>query len=246
MTRPRPRLLVSVRDPGEARAAVTGGADLIDIKEPAHGPLGMADPGTIRRIVHAVNGARPVSVALGELHQFSAVRLPGGVRYAKLGLAAAPSDWREQLVSAFQVVQGVQPIAGSYADHHRVDAPSVDDVLDWAIQNQAAGLLIDTAIKDGRTLFDWLSDDQLSRIVGRAHGAGLLIALAGSLRVDLLPRCCRLATDVIAVRGAACLEGERTSGISPDRIRDLVESIASHSASAGHCEDRPAGRALAL
>ena len=37
------RLLVSVRNASEARAAINGGADVIDIKEPDHGPLGMAD-----------------------------------------------------------------------------------------------------------------------------------------------------------------------------------------------------------
>src|SRR5262249_6225382 len=46
-----PRLLVSVRDVREAEAALAGGADLIDIKEPAHGPLGRADDAVIEFIV---------------------------------------------------------------------------------------------------------------------------------------------------------------------------------------------------
>ena len=40
--RAKPKLLVSVRSADEARAALAGGADLIDVKEPAHGPLGAA------------------------------------------------------------------------------------------------------------------------------------------------------------------------------------------------------------
>jgi len=34
------RLLVSVRDASEARAALAGGAGIIDAKEPLNGPLG--------------------------------------------------------------------------------------------------------------------------------------------------------------------------------------------------------------
>ncbi|GIS63269.1 MAG: hypothetical protein CM1200mP2_54940 [Planctomycetaceae bacterium] len=37
-------LLVSVRSGQEARAAIEGGCAVLDVKEPAHGPLGMAGP----------------------------------------------------------------------------------------------------------------------------------------------------------------------------------------------------------
>ena len=37
-------LLVSVRSAEEARAALAGGATVIDIKEPDRGPLGRAEP----------------------------------------------------------------------------------------------------------------------------------------------------------------------------------------------------------
>ena len=39
-----PQLLVSVRNATEAAAAVLGGADILDVKEPANGPLGRGRP----------------------------------------------------------------------------------------------------------------------------------------------------------------------------------------------------------
>src|SRR5205807_1071510 len=60
------RLLVSVRSPDEALAAIKGGADIIDVKEPAHGPLGRADAAVWRAVREAVPPSIPVSVALGE------------------------------------------------------------------------------------------------------------------------------------------------------------------------------------
>src|SRR5690242_4202542 len=69
-------LLVSVRSPAEAVAALEGGAALIDVKEPSRGPLGRADEDTITAIVQTVAGRRPVSVALGELLDHSEPRPP--------------------------------------------------------------------------------------------------------------------------------------------------------------------------
>jgi len=60
------RLLVSVRDRSEAIAAVDGGADIVDVKEPDRGALGFAGERTICDVLHAVSGSAPVSAALGE------------------------------------------------------------------------------------------------------------------------------------------------------------------------------------
>lgn len=81
-----PRLLVSVRSADEALAALCGGVDIIDVKEPFRGPLGMADDEVIRSVAEQVfnehpriklpfgaddplEGRRPraFSIALGEL-----------------------------------------------------------------------------------------------------------------------------------------------------------------------------------
>ena len=42
------RLLVSVRSAAEARAALSGGADIIDAKEPSLGSLGAVGPLALR------------------------------------------------------------------------------------------------------------------------------------------------------------------------------------------------------
>ena len=50
------RLLVSVRSAAEAEAALTGGASVIDVKEPTRGALGRADDGVIADVIGAVAG----------------------------------------------------------------------------------------------------------------------------------------------------------------------------------------------
>src|SRR5262245_58070807 len=101
--RDRPGLLVSVRSADEALAAVAGGADVIDIKEPNRGPLGAADHQTIADIVRAVDNRAPVTAAMGELvdllPMLSTNRcepMPAGVALAKIGLSQCRSlnNWR--------------------------------------------------------------------------------------------------------------------------------------------------------
>jgi len=60
-------LLVSVRDAAEAAAALEGGAAIIDVKEPRHGPLGAADPEAIAAVAQVVGSRRPWTMACGEL-----------------------------------------------------------------------------------------------------------------------------------------------------------------------------------
>src|SRR5207237_9523523 len=60
------RLLVSVRGPLEARAALAGGADVIDAKDPACGALGAVSAERLAAIRRTVGAARPVSAALGD------------------------------------------------------------------------------------------------------------------------------------------------------------------------------------
>src|SRR5690242_18461623 len=67
LSQPLMKLLVSVRSAAEAQAALTGGASLIDVKEPARGSLGRADAATLTDVLRMVAGRRPVSAALGEL-----------------------------------------------------------------------------------------------------------------------------------------------------------------------------------
>ena len=63
------RLLISVRNAFEAENALAGGADLIDIKEPANGSLGPADVSKGHEIASVVRGRRPLSAAWGAVRR---------------------------------------------------------------------------------------------------------------------------------------------------------------------------------
>src|SRR5256885_10690426 len=94
------QLLISVAGPAEARAALRGGADVIDAKDPWRGALGPVSVQRLAAIRAAVAGARPLSAAVGDATSEDAVAgsvaaaLSVGVAFVKLGLAGVTSEAR--------------------------------------------------------------------------------------------------------------------------------------------------------
>lgn len=219
----RPGLLVSVRSAAEARSALAGGADLIDVKEPTRGPLGRADDATIREVVGAVEGRRPVSAALGEWRDDRAEPIPSGLTFVKWGLAGYRSEWLKAVANV-RMTTIAGPVLVAYADWERADSPPPEALVELACQQAFAVFLIDTAVKDGTTLLDWVGASRLKALCDRLRAGGVRIALAGSLDTHGIRGLLDLRPDWFAVRGAACIGG-REGTVCPDRVRALRNII---------------------
>ena len=230
-------LLISVRTAGETAAALAGGADIIDAKEPTNGALGSVTPETLRAIDQSVPTDRPLSVALGDARsvagvwaQMSALPLARRSRaYVKVGLAGvATAPERRTLLAAAAHAAAAHPaglrlIPVAYADDEGGE-PLAREILTEAVRIGAAGVLLDTARKDGRTLLDWWPEARLREWVRAVQGDGLKAALAGSLGVAELRRVVVLEPDVVGVRGAACAGG-RSGSVEAGRVRSLAGVI---------------------
>ena len=234
-----PQLLVSVRSAQEAEAALAGGADVIDVKEPGRGPLGRAVDTVLRAVLVAVAGRRPVSAALGELGELvedgGVSSLAAGLSFVKWGLAGtAGLDWRRTFLTrtrqlARDDAASTRAVIAAYADAERAAAPPVEDVADFACRLAGGILLLDTFDKspvsatDRRlTLLDWLSVDAVTTLCQRCRAAGVRIALAGSLGAGEIRQLLPARPDWFAVRGAACTAGDRGQEIDADRVRELA------------------------
>ena len=244
-----PKLLVSVRSATEAKLALQGGASIIDIKEPTQGPLGRADALTIAEIAQVVQNAtgkqavaRPttLSVAMGELAELEQLSesqrnnwLPAGDWYVKIGLAGeADSDrWGDRLAAMFQYFSHARPVPVAYWDAQKINAPSPQAVLDWAIKHQSAAWLIDTADKTGQGLFENENDlPALTHLLKQAHGHGLPVALAGRLVGQSFDAAAELAKEpygpaIIGVRTAACHQQQRDGVICSKAVGELSERL---------------------
>jgi (5-formylfuran-3-yl)methyl phosphate synthase len=235
------RLLVSVRSGAEVAAALAGGADIIDAKEPARGSLGAVDGVTLAEIAAAVPPRVPLSVALGDLRgadeverAIAAVGVGGRWRsaYLKAGFAGVSEESQVRLVIrrmagiARTLVGRPQVVAVAYADHRLAVTLSPTTIAELAAEGGATGVLLDTWTKDGRSLFDWISPSVLKDWVNAVRSRRLLAAVAGSLHAASIPTVLRTEPDIVGIRGAAC-DGGRSGVVSPSRVRAIRSAIGS-------------------
>jgi uncharacterized protein (UPF0264 family) len=228
-------LLVSVRNGEEARAALAGGADLVDVKEPSRGSLGAADEAVWLEVLRAVASKVPTSVALGELCSDAAdadIECVAGFDFAKVGLAGCggsagwPRDWANLLS---RLPRSVTPVAVVYADWRAACAPPPDEIIDHARRLACGAVLFDTFDKSRGDLTVHMGAAELSQLVGAVHDRSMLAVLGGSLGAATIPCVMSFGPDYIAVRGAVC-HGTRTGTIDERLVRELAELIDCHNA----------------
>jgi (5-formylfuran-3-yl)methyl phosphate synthase len=230
------QLMISVVSAEEARQAILGGATLLDIKNPAEGSLGAQAPRMIREIKEICPRRIQVSAALGDMPN-----LPGtaalaalgaascGVDYVKVGLHGPRSD--AEAIGLLREVQdavrqfSTSVIAAAYADHHRAGTLDPRRLPDIAASSGVQGCLVDTAIKDGRTLLDFIGPGELRSIAMQAHSSGLLFACAGALRRQDLALLETAEVDIAGLRTAVCRDGLRNGPLETDRVRILIETV---------------------
>jgi uncharacterized protein (UPF0264 family) len=232
----RPGLLVSVRDPSEALAALAGGAHVIDVKEPNRGSLGAADGAIIAAVVRAVEGRVPVTAAAGELIDLTGTTLtplPEGLSLFKIGLAgcrAMPdwiSRWQQTSNSLWPHHHAAKhAVAVVYADWQTANAPQPVEVLHAAVDLGCPALLIDTWDKSSGSLFDHWPAGELNVFLNSVRLHNLTLVLAGSLTGESFTAATKLLPDLLAVRTAACDAG-RGGTVSRDRVAALREMIKS-------------------
>ena len=226
----------------EARGALRGGCDILDVKEPLRGPLGMADVSVINqaarqaRAWNKLTGNVPTTAALGEtadwIDRVDYPVLPADVEIVKLGPArlALRDDWRQafrHVRRRFEEAAGrrLQWVAVCYADWTRASAPPPEAVFQAAAEDDLAGVLIDTFIKDGTSVLHLLDDHQLAHISNSVRESGRWLAVAGSLSIELVPELIDLCPDVIAVRSSVCRGRRRNGPISVDAVRQFKRAI---------------------
>jgi (5-formylfuran-3-yl)methyl phosphate synthase len=231
------RLMISVISAQEAREAMSGGAVLLDVKNPEEGSLGAHPPRVIREIKEAASENIEISVAIGDMPY-----LPGTAALAALGAASCGADYIKvglhgpcSETEAIALVREVKKatggdsisiIAAGYADYSRIGALDPRCLPRIAKEAGIQGCLIDTAIKDGNTLFDYIKAEGLSALAQQAHAQGLLFSAAGALRAEHLPLLRNAGVDIAGLRTAVCRNYQRRGPLDPALVRNLINEFA--------------------
>ncbi|MFT3666132.1 (5-formylfuran-3-yl)methyl phosphate synthase [Piscinibacter sp.] len=222
------RLLVSVRSVAEALLAARGGADFIDLKEPARGALGGLPEDTLRAIVPALRAhghAQPVSATIGDLAPGEQAEILArvrrvaacGVDIVKVGIERGPGAGA--LLRA--LARSGTPLVPVFIADRGLDERAVALALGLGF----AGVMLDTADKRGGSLFDALPAAAIARFVATARAAGVMVGLAGALRREQAGRIAALAPDFAGFRGAVCAGGERGAALDAGRLQTLAAAM---------------------
>ncbi|MCJ7639738.1 MAG: (5-formylfuran-3-yl)methyl phosphate synthase [Euryarchaeota archaeon] len=231
------KVLISPKDEFEAKAAVNGGADIIDVKNPDEGSLGANFPWVIRQIRSLVPPSIEVSATIGDFPH-----LPGSASLAALGAAVSGANYvkvglkgsktRDEAIFLMQHVTRTvkeydiktKVVLAGYADYHR--AATLDPFLlpEVARSADCDVVMVDTFIKDGKSLFDFMDEAACKRFIDKGHTKDLDVALAGSIKLPEIPILKRIGADIIGIRGAACSHGDRLTGtIQVENVRALMD-----------------------
>lgn len=226
------KLLVSPINVEEAKIARLGGADIIDVKNPKEGSLGANFPWMIKAVKKAA-GSIPVSATIGDFNY-----KPGTASLAALGATVAGAEYikvglydiktKEQamhmLINVVRAVKGFdrkkKVVAAGYSDYARIDSISPLELPKIGAMAGVDVVMVDTGIKDGRSTFEFLTEQELRQFVSSAKSHGLKTAIAGTIKFEDMPLLKRISPDIIGVRGCVC-GGDRNSTI----IKGLVERL---------------------
>jgi len=237
------RLLVSIKHANELEDAIYGGADIIDIKDPSKGSLGLPDLEILKNIVTKIKDLNTnnieISIAGGDIKSYdhslkyiAYTTASLNINYFKIGLAM-PSRGLAEFVSreiskVLKLFNTTKLVLVGYADYSRIESIEPLEIINIAKNVRADVVMIDTYIKDGKSTFNFLSKNYLQEFVKEAHRKGLLTALAGSLKKQHISNAIKLGFDIIGVRGAVC-KGNRRGFISKELVAELKKAIKYYS-----------------
>jgi (5-formylfuran-3-yl)methyl phosphate synthase len=217
-------MLASVADAAEAGIALIEGADIIDLKDPAHPPLGAPDLATIHAAVAAVARRRPVSAVAGgpelpppDIAAAAETLLRAGVDYVKLGLV--PETAKATVEALRPLATKVNLVAVLFAD-----LPHDFSLLGLLASAGFKGAMLDTAMKGGLRLLDHIDIPGLKRFVDLCHDTKLMAGLAGSLQPPDVARLLPLDPDILGFRGTLCVGHKRTQRIDAAQVK-LVRAL---------------------
>ncbi|HEX6961115.1 MAG TPA: (5-formylfuran-3-yl)methyl phosphate synthase [Lacipirellula sp.] len=223
-----PQLLISVRNAEEAAAALVGGADWIDLKEPDRGALGAVDASVAQDVVACIDGRASISAAGGELRDWTdgsarSLLEIGGIQVLKLGLSGLRDrPWQNEWLAAKREIEaaGKELAAVVYADEAAAASPPWNEILHMASDSACRWILIDTFDKQARSIFDCTSDSELRQLFESARRGGCTVVAAGRLDLTAISRLPVHLLNIVGVRGAAC-EGGRSGAVCRRRVAEL-------------------------
>ena len=228
-------LMVSVQNLPEALEAEQGGADIVDVKNLQEALVGSGHPNIVKEVRAAIPADKHVSVTLGVVPNQAgtvamAVYAAAVLNATSVKVGFMKTDYETAVDTLRQARQALAEsktklIGSLFADNPLYDGLDPSLMVQLAQEGQCDGFLIDTLTKDGRNLFDFLSEAELRQMVFRGKELGMSTALSGHLRMQDLDELARINPDIVGVRGAVCSSGERQQAVAREAVATFKHEL---------------------
>ncbi len=229
-------LMVSVQNLYEAKQALKGGADIVDVKNLQEALVGSAHPNVVKEIRTEVPSAHHASVTLGVVPDqigtvAMAVYAAGSLEATSVKVGFMVREYEvalETLLASKEALKGTSTklIGSLFADNTLYDGGLDPNLMvKLAKEGQCDGFLIDTLVKDGRNLFDFIPEERLKEMVNEGKEVGMSTALSGHLKMDDINELARVNPDIVGVRGAVCQKGDRDSRVHWESVADFKREL---------------------
>ncbi|MFH1507385.1 MAG: (5-formylfuran-3-yl)methyl phosphate synthase [Candidatus Omnitrophota bacterium] len=232
------KALITVKNIQEAGVVLKSGCDILDIKNPAEGSLGASYPWVVKEIMGIVPEDVQTSIAIGDVPN-----LPGTISFAVWGALVFKPDYikiglkgtttqKEAVKFMKHIVRtaklsklNTRIVPVCYADYIRTQTVNPFYIAEISVEAGAKVAMIDTMIKDGKTLLDFMSVVDLRKIVSMCHKRKIEAAFAGSLTLKHIEIIRDTGADIFGVRGAVCVKGDRESKLSGELTKKFYEKF---------------------
>lgn len=243
------KLLISPININEVKLVLEEPPDIVDIKNPLEGSLGANFPWVLERARNEIDSYNKQNSLKAPIELSAAIgdfpNLPGSaslaalgaattkVNYVKIGLMG-PASEQEAFFMAKKVVKSVKNynnhikvVIAGYGDSRQL-GKSVDPLLIPKIAAAAAAdvAMLDTAIKNGKSIFEHLTNHELEGFIDECSKHNIESALAGSLKFSDLEKINALNPTIIGVRSMVCENFDREKGhIKPELIAKIKANL---------------------
>jgi uncharacterized protein (UPF0264 family)/TusA-related sulfurtransferase len=151
-----------------------------------------------------------------------------GASSVKVGFMTTEYDMAVDILNQARAAlegTGTKLIGSLFADNPLYDGLDAHLTVRMCIESRCDGFLIDTLTKDGRNLFDFMTEDDLRAMVLEGKQAGMSTALSGHLRIEDLDELTRINPDIVGVRGAVCRKGDRTTAVAWEAVAEFKHQL---------------------
>ena len=235
----RIKLLISIRSIEEVKVVNGLNIDIIDLKEPKNGPIGMLDFIDIKKIVLALrdnNFCGKISTTFelndGNLSRNDIAKIENlgsvGLDYIKVGVSADGNTW----TNLKKFTESLSKIKNRVLENKLILVLMITDKHSFkfvknispSMVGKFSGIMIDTLDKENGSVFDIVNFTELSIIKKFALENNIDFGIAGSLDVSHTSLINQLQPNWAGYRGGVCLK-KRSGPLSRVRLENLIDSF---------------------